>query len=425
MTPNIADSKKVAAALALLLSGLVVVMAQPALGHPSGTVKTKNLISCLHVRSDSRSSSAELGCIPGNTQVRTTGKRRGNWVQVKYQGKVGWVFKRYVRDQRAPASLATPVATAKAAETTGEQPADTIPSSQIPVDAPSDSVAPPADTSTDGKIGDLYSRSAEQACAFLKDSVMNRNCLSLFKRINFIDRNAIRYTLAYLEANGDGLQDKSCAHKSDKKAGLPSKIKNKCSFVINDLERSFAGFQFKSQAIYVDLCAKKVDDVVRSFGAKKGTGKKYLDVDGQKSTVAGAFITDDTTRSFQPYKMNKKYRALKKSLGGRIPALDLTPLHSTNNDSLDDKLLHVSPYNSSHGCPALDSKDADILSKLANQGPSLWINYGVKSMHPTESIYKCDAVAERSTRSVKAINGLRVQARADEAKSGAGEETAE
>ncbi len=266
---------------------------------------------------------------------------------------------------------------------------------------------------------DIYKQSQTQACAFLKDARMNRNCISLFVSPwflgNRIARDAVTYSLAYLAANENQVQDMSCAKRSAQKAGLPTSIKNKCSFVVNNVENSIAGFPLRSQAYYVDLCSTEVYSVVRKFNAKKGVGPTYLDVNEKNSTVAGVFLTDDKVRGFtgkpkKNGKESKEYAALRRTMPkGFIPALDLTPMQSTNDDSSDDKPVHVSPYNSSFGCPSIDKSDADIIYKLAQNGPSMWINYGNRSLHPSESITKCDAVPEVKTQSTKAIKQFAVQ----------------
>jgi uncharacterized protein YgiM (DUF1202 family) len=375
----------------------------------SQTVKITGVENCLNMHAKAAKTKHPPACIPLHAEVEATGRTENGFREVTYKKKLGWISEDNsvaVDDTDVPDSA--PVSSSTAAQTVKTNVAQSRPAEKQVKE----------ELTAKGRIRNVYARTAEQSCAFLTDARQNLNCMAIFKQLNFLDKDAIRYALGYLEENADGIQDRSCGARSRKKAGLPREFKNKCSFVVNDIERKFAGIlPLRSRAVYIDLCAKDVHHVVRDFLAKKGTGPLYWDQLDMKTTVAGAFVTSGHTRKFTPYcKKNKKtkkctinprYTRLERELGGRIPGLDITPLHSTNNDSLRDKPIHVSPFQSSHGCPSVDKKDRDILEKLGANGPSLWINYGLKALHPTESIYKCDAVPEDATKTVKAINNIR------------------
>lgn len=295
----------------------------------------------------------------------------------------------------APPASAPPVAPAPASPKTDTA---TSPAAREAEASPSEAVPPVA---PEAPAKSIYKQSAQQACAFLTNDLQRRNCLSLFKPNSIFEdsvkKEALLYTLAYFRANKDGIKDKSCAQSSDKRGGEPKMIRNQCSFVINVVERKWSLgsviFPHRTKGFFIDLCAQDPKKVLRSMYVNKGTGETYKDVEGAKSTVAGAFLTDNQTRAFTPYTWTAAYRAIpRKNLIG----LDVTPLHSTNNDSADSKPIHVSPYRSSSGCPSVNVADVDIIRTLAKNGPSLWMNYGQKDLHPEDSITKCDAVPDKN-----------------------------
>jgi hypothetical protein len=234
---------------------------------------------------------------------------------------------------------------------------------------------------------------AALTAANLKDEFSTlriRNCQTLVARGLIPNQNAFTYTLQYLRDNYRKLADPSCAmrsvaiasHHVMNKDKVLRGIQNGCQFVINDTTSMWEGMKLRTPAYFVDLCSKNPDKVVRKFFMNVGTGPRYVDKEGNHSTVAGAFMTDSATYSFQPFRKSPGYRKIEKSMkGGRLPGLRLVGLNSSDCRTDFGKPLHVSPYQSSWGCPSVGVENADILFTLAEHGPSLVINYGPPDFH--------------------------------------------
>lgn len=63
----------------------------------SAAVKIVNVDSCLNMRTGSSVRTRAVDCIDGGTVVETTGRRRGNWIQVIRDGEKGWISASYAR----------------------------------------------------------------------------------------------------------------------------------------------------------------------------------------------------------------------------------------------------------------------------------------------------------------------------------------
>lgn len=234
--------------------------------------------------------------------------------------------------------------------------------------------------------------SPEAVCAGFS-GIRNANCLAAFKEVP--NSNALTYTLRFLQFNSNGLKDPSCVRHP---GGIAQQgIKNTCQFVMNDLTSVYGGNPLRANAYFVDLCSANNENIVKRFYVNKGTGTsqaQYADREGEHSSNPGAYLTGTEVVAFVPYKNNEAYSRLKDSMGGTIPAVRLTGLHSTNNDTSSHKPMHASPYKSSWGCPSVSPEAVGIMRQLAANGPSLVMNYGPSQFHPSSSLTKCNAVPD-------------------------------
>ena len=199
---------------------------------------------------------------------------------------------------------------------------------------------------------------------------------------------AVNYTLNFLAQNYQGLKDSHCAFdglKKDVACDICKKpdqvrqgIKNGCSFILNDLKKPWGDGTTRTTGYYVDLCKSSTEPIVQKFYINQGTGtsgnKNYADEEGAKSTLPGAFLTDDRVTPFYPYDP-EKYVAIRKRLGGTLPSIRLRGLNASNNSSEDSKPMHVSPFKTSWGCPSVGPQSAAIIEKLVQKGPALIMNY--------------------------------------------------
>ncbi len=205
------------------------------------------------------------------------------------------------------------------------------------------------------------------------------------------------------------MQSKAAGKGVLSKEKIRGGIANGCQFVINDLNSRYQGMINRSNAYYVDLCAKDSKKIVTHFYMNKGTGTSshgYSDREGAHSTVAGAFLTAPHTFDFHPFRMSSGYRQIARELG-HIPALRIVGLNSSNNSTDFGKPIHVSPYKSSWGCPSVSSQDAWVLQKLAARGPSLLVNYGPSSLHQSTRSCENNGSSTPSKTSVHKSRGQR------------------
>ncbi len=241
------------------------------------------------------------------------------------------------------------------------------------------------------------------------DRIKTNNCMSLLEKANRgeIPKDALLYTLNFLKLNLGGLKDDSCVSTSSQPQGLPEPLQNSCQFIINDMNQRISGFPNRSPTYFIDLCHGRSGSVNKGLITKsyvnRGTGSSnlnnpnYLDTTGRKTTVIGAFVTGAYS-PFTPYRVSQKYR----SIGyGRckagtpieecnIPRLALYGVMESNNSSTSRKPMHVSPYNSSNGCPSINQDDRWKMTALYRNGPSLVMNYGPERFHTQSSLTNCN-----------------------------------
>jgi hypothetical protein len=253
-----------------------------------------------------------------------------------------------------------------------------------------------------------------------------RNCQALFADPTLIpNHDALVFSLKYFRDNYGGLQDPSCALASESHIKTPDHIEdngilsddqikagihNKCQFVINDVNTRWPGVKSRSTAYYVDLCADKTQpgraanpeqEIVQKFYMNVGYGPPFRDENHNKrlgiiggSTLAGCFLTNNEAYDFQPYDeyaKNSKYKNLEASLakqGLKLRGLRLVGLNSSNNKTEYRKPIHVSPFSNSEGCPSVEWTHLPFIEELAQNGPSLLVNYGPKSFHTDTKV--CD-----------------------------------
>ena len=227
-----------------------------------------------------------------------------------------------------------------------------------------------------------------------------RNCEQLYRA--GIPKDALEYALKVMKLNDDSFESDKCyrtassghysmrgvsksAFASKMRSGLP----NKCQMVINDTRDKQGAY--RGRMYYIDLCTGSRARVTKSyFNMGTGTFKNnYADTSGAHTTVKGAFFTNYKSFSFQ--KNNAAYKNVKarvKKLSGtyKAPAVQLFGLSTTNNSAGPNlKYMHVSGYKSSWGCPSIAPDNYWMIEKLANNGPSLVLNYGTGM----EDINKC------------------------------------
>lgn len=222
-----------------------------------------------------------------------------------------------------------------------------------------------------------------------------RNCEEIVRRKLVPNQNALRYTIKYLTENQGSLRDPSCAVRgieaNDRciacrnEDWVKSGIENGCSFIINDLNRPWKKDRApgRTTAYYVDLCTEDPAKMVTPFYVNGGRGPRFSDApdtstatDGwNKSTLAGAFKIEGTVYGdFVPTR-ETKYAAIRRRNGGKIPALRMIGLNSSNNTTESSKPMHVSPFRTSWGCPGVAESTAEVFEKIASKGSSLMIAY--------------------------------------------------
>ncbi len=227
-----------------------------------------------------------------------------------------------------------------------------------------------------------------------------KNCEALYRA--GIPKDALEYALKVMQLNDDSFESNKCyktgpsghysmrgVSKADFERKMSGGLPNKCQMVINDTRDKLG--TYRGRMYYIDLCSGSAPKVVKSyFNMGTGTFKNsYADRGGAHTTVKGAFFTNYKTFSFQ--KNNSAYQAVKsrvKSLSGtyKAPSVQLFGLSTTNNEAGPNlKYMHVSGYKSSWGCPSISPDNYWMIEKLANNGPSLVLNYGTGM----EDIRKC------------------------------------
>lgn len=300
----------------------------------------------------------------------------------------------------APSAAATPAAAAA-----DHAPVATATATATPAPAPAPVVHPGA--------------SVSHVCSQLPTS-KQANCEAI--RRNFPNKKAFDYSIAYLVANTPQIADTRCLA-----SGSRAKIQNTCQLVINDVQTAYGGNSLRSAAYMVDLCAKKSSDRVYNFYMNKGTGKRYVDTEGAHSTNMGVYLTDSHIEAFNPFKVTTSYVQIRRHLG-IIPVLRLEGLQASNNDTAHGKPFHISPYNSSWGCPSTGEQHVKVMRKLAAGGRSIIVNYGPSSKMDINKVNTCEVAGYTTGRpggsrarvkvSVRHKNGRSHSTRAKRARSG-------
>lgn len=241
------------------------------------------------------------------------------------------------------------------------------------------------------------------------DSDAQANCRELLASSE-VPANALLFALEGLKRNAQTFETNKCFDKANdfenvfghySTPGLGSKnelvgelsggIKNKCSFIINDYDERISthggAFKCKAMMYHIDLCQSEAK-VKKSYSyLGYGTCKNnrgFVNKSGEGTTLLGMSVTSN--KSFGFAKQDAQYNAIRKRLGGEVPAVTLFGLQNSNNrSSADYKYLHVGAYTSA-GCPSIDEKDAWMIKDLAAAGPSLVVGYKEGQM---EAFEKC------------------------------------
>jgi hypothetical protein len=240
------------------------------------------------------------------------------------------------------------------------------------------------------------------------DAQWRRNCELLYEE--GIPEDALNFTLEFLRLNATSFRTSACFATQGLRSNAdhPSQngltedtfrdnymqdgISNKCQIVINDTDARLPGYTCRARMYYIDLCHEQGPQVVKTyFNLGTGTctsGRGFRNGSGLFTTVLGAFVTNNNpfdfhplgSRSIQPY---NRLRAEVEGHGGprEATAVGLFGLQNTNNLSMaNGKHMHVSPYVSSNGCPSIAGENWWMIRELAQNGPSLVVNYARNAM---------------------------------------------
>lgn len=251
---------------------------------------------------------------------------------------------------------------------------------------------------------------AADPCQF-PDAKISANCRRFLANPE-IPRDALLWTLDVFRQNTSGLKLKKCLKEFGNdhyslKGITPEKIKrgikNKCQILINDTRAKHNDFKLRGTFYYLDLCDGTMSTDYFNLGENTfNKNEPYSNDDGDHATVLGAFLTSDQDFSYEPaacvqWRGKKRRRRCVKTgldpdyksvvsmverLSGkpRSPAVALIGLQNTNNNSATSyKYLHCSPYRSSWGCPSVNPAHYKMIETLAQNGPSLVVNYGPES----------------------------------------------
>ena len=264
-------------------------------------------------------------------------------------------------------------------------------------------------------------------CDFTSQSInenypnRSENCLKLLlmsEDERGLPQKALVYALKTFKINFDRLHSgRECIDEKLHPKG-PEGIKNPCQMLINDMNSVHEsvvkrGTTRRANSYYIDLCTPNGESIVSKSYVNKGTGSDngaYTDIDGEKTTIIGAFLTDDKVTKFTPEGKTAKYKSvlgwkesdsrcnpeniLSEGGGTNCPAirLEVYGFQSSNNTSdsgAGRKPIHTSPYFSSIGCPSVGQDDNWKIVNLAVNGPSLVLNWGPEKYHSEESLTNC------------------------------------
>lgn len=239
-----------------------------------------------------------------------------------------------------------------------------------------------------------------------------QNCEKLYDK--GIPEGALNFALDVMKKNSSSFKSNKCYKKNGlKQSGHASMMgmnaekiesslmadgfKNKCQMVINDTDNKIKGYPCRATMYYIDLCQGDEPVVSKDyFNLGSGTcskGRGFKNQSNQHTTVLGAFFTHTKTFDFtDTTKQQDKYRKVAKDIekmGGprEATAVHLFGMQNTNNlASKNGKYMHVSPHKSSWGCPSVNKENYWMIKTLAENGPSLVVNYAEGKM---EDIDKC------------------------------------
>jgi hypothetical protein len=276
---------------------------------------------------------------------------------------------------------------------------------------PTDECAPPPPTPE--PLGKFHGECQIEGMSELA----RKNCQMVLEN-GLVPRNAFLFAMKGLQKNATQFKSRACfdqkagfedvfGHYStpglesqgDLEAALETGIPNKCSLIINnydELLRTHDGsYRCQATMYYIDLCGL-LPEVHKSYSwVGYGTCKNkrgFKNQSGQGTSLLGFSVTG--TQSFNFQKSDSAYNAIRRSLGGKVPAVALFGLQNSNNGSaVDYKYLHVGAYTSA-GCPSIDKKNAWMIEKLAEQGPSVVVGYREGQM---EDLDECDATSAEET----------------------------
>ncbi len=231
-----------------------------------------------------------------------------------------------------------------------------------------------------------------------------------------IPKEALDYSLKVMKLNATSFKSNKCFNKKGLKqsshtsmGGLTASefendlmakgLPNKCTFIINDTDDrspSSGGDDCRGRMYYIDMCdggdpVVKKDYFNLGTGTCRNGGNGFANATDKHTTVLGAFFThtqafDFTHTTKQTDKYSKVRSSIKKKGGpNRASALQLLGLQNTNNlSSKNGKYIHVSPHRSSWGCPSIDPDNYYMIEKLAENGPSMVINFAKNGMEDIE-----------------------------------------
>ncbi len=218
------------------------------------------------------------------------------------------------------------------------------------------------------------------------------------------------------EAGADG---KKCSNMADPE-WIRKGFDNRCSFFINDLtmhwDKSCKGTSCRTTGYYVDLCAAKSDDLFSSFYFNGAPGRPTDNTPApgehgsNNSVLAGAFKLDGAVSDLYIGSDNKRgevhYSGIQHR-NGRVPAIHMIGLNSSNNVTDYDKPLHVSAYHRGLGCPGVSESTAEILTRATQgQRSTLYMAYaGPEFEQRGSSCENTPASAQRASSGVRIHRG--------------------
>lgn len=381
--------------LFFLLSGFSTHTVQAGIG----TGEVTGCSSSLNIRSGPSVRTATVGSISCQGAARLTilGEEDG-WYRIDHNGQEGYVFGRYVDLTRA---------------------VDLYEEFTSVINSPSfgNPVADYCVDCTEERDADAAHEEQEEReyCQVEgTDEQWRRNCEQLYAQ--GIPHGALDYSLRFLQLNATSFRTNQCyyprqgfranpAHSAQNNLNRDSfrdnymsdGISNKCQIVINNTDERIPGNNCQARMYYIDLCQGDSPQVHETyFNLGSGTcrrGRGFTNGINLYTTVLGAFVTNDVAFNFHPVgeRNQARYSALREEIRSRhggprqATSVGLFGLQNTNNLSMrTGKHMHVSPFNSSGGCPSIAGENWWMINNLAQNGPSLVVNYASEGMEDPE-----------------------------------------